>query len=55
MGNENSIARLYYVLPSSQICVTTVTEQSSYGAILIRCVDVHELEKEERKGEGKPA
>ena len=49
MVNGNSIARLYYVLPSSQICVMAVTEQSSCRRHSHLLRDVQELENEERK------
>ena len=58
MVNGISIARLYYVLPSSQICVMTVTElwsNPSVGTIPICYGDVQELENEEGIGKGKPA
>lgn len=57
MVNENSIANSYYVLPSFQIGVMTVTvltDQSSYRRQSHWSCDVQELEKEGRKDKGKP-
>lgn len=49
MVNGNLIARLYYVLPSSQICVMAVTEQSCRRRHSHLLCDVQGLENEERK------